>query len=195
MTFAVKAVREYDRGTTKDGRDWVKYLVITQDGEVLGSFSPEWTMFVGAQVTVSIKEAVVNGKRYKSVGRPPASVPQGAIARTTRMSPPPAPSRATQVPLVAGETQEMKGRIARIEAGLEQLLKRVDDVAAAQGDIAESTRTITGLLQRRQPSPPPDGASEEPGPDLEDPDPSELFEPDDEPAEAEPTPAEGLDGD
>jgi hypothetical protein len=73
MTFTVKAVREYDRGTT-NGREWVKFLVITQEGEIIGTFAPEWQMFVGATVTVPIKETMVKGKLYKSVERPPANV-------------------------------------------------------------------------------------------------------------------------
>jgi hypothetical protein len=40
----------------------------------------------------------------------------------------------------------MQGRLVRIEAGLEQLLKRIDAMAAVQGDIAEGTRMI-GVTQ------------------------------------------------
>jgi hypothetical protein len=183
MRFTVKAVREYDRGVT-NGREWVKFLVITQEGEIIGTFFPEWKMFVGPTVTVPIKETMVKDKLYKSVERPPANAQQSAIARTTRMSPPPAaPKSVAQAPLLAGETQEMQASIARIEAGLEQLLKRVDAVAALQGDTAEGVRGITVLLQHRLPVGPEDGADEAEEPDREDPGLLEPPEPDDAPRE------------
>jgi hypothetical protein len=179
-TFTVKAVREYDRGTTKDGREWIKFLVITTTGEIIGTFMPEWEMFIRSTVTVPIKETMVNGKLYKSVEHPPATQP-GAIARTTRMSPPPAaPKPGTQGLLLASEAQTMQMSIARIEAGLEQLLKRVDDLAAVQGDIAEGTRTITTLLRRRHPARDDAGAGGPPDePDLDDPGPPDLPDHDD----------------
>jgi hypothetical protein len=170
----------------------VKFLVITQEGEIIGSFAPEWQMFVGSTVTVPVKTTVLNGKQYKSVERPPTNQQQGAIARTTRMMPPPSasskPSTATQGQLLASETQEMQVRIARIEVGLAQLLKRVDDVAAVQGDTAEGVRAITTLLRRHHHPVRDDTGVGEPSDesdesDLENPGPSELPDPDDEPAE------------
>jgi hypothetical protein len=74
---------------------------------------------------------------------------------------------------LAGETAADSAALARFEAVLEQLVRRIDSMGAVLGDVAEGTRTITALLQRE--TIPQDGPkSEVENPDPEDPGSPEL---------------------
>jgi hypothetical protein len=187
MTFTVADVRKWKDGTTQDGRRWEKYLIRTQNGELIGTFESEWLWLTGMTVTVAVKETVVDGKVYRSVVKPPNPSP-GPAVRQARQAIHAAPrAQDTQTALAVAPAVDAVA-FARLEASVIQLLHRLDAMAALCGDTAEGVRGIAGLLERRLPPRPEDDVDEEGEPDLEDPGPTDPPDPDDEPAE-------GRDGD
>ena len=130
-----------------------------------------------------MRSTELNGKTYLDVvGKPPGSPPKPVPVKAgSRRSP--APSKAagvqTRLPGALGDGQAL----ARLEAALELLIRRIDSMGAVLGDVAEDMRTITTLLQQRLPVPPEDPADEPDESDPEDPGPPEPPEPDLEPPE------------
>jgi hypothetical protein len=123
MTFTIREVRAHSTGET-NGRTWTKYLVFTTDGEILGTFEPDWQLFTHDTVSCEVAEKIVNGKPYLSVGKPPSGSPTSPKSSRAR----PAPLPPTQTYFTARDFEEALGPI---KAGIMQIMERLDTIAAA----------------------------------------------------------------
>jgi hypothetical protein len=145
--FTVRDVRRGKEGVT-DGRAWATYLIFTSEGEMLSSFDSDWLLMVGCEVEVEVLERVYNGKTYRSVRKPPKQVPE-------RTMPIPSPTSAPVPPGGSAQTTLADARdaatLARLDTGVEQLLRKVDGIAAKLGDVAEWMRTLSTHATQRSP--------------------------------------------
>jgi hypothetical protein len=181
ITFTVRDVREARRGVT-DGREWTKYVITTETGAQLGTFDASWLLVIGDTVSTQVREREFNGRAYLDViGKPPGSPPKPTSSKAGPGHHALASNAAgVQTVLAQGPGVDAQA-LVRLEAALEQLTRRVDSMGAVLGDVAEETRTITTLLQRRLPILPEDDVDEPAdAPAPEDPGPPEPPEPDDE---------------
>jgi hypothetical protein len=183
MTFTVKDVKEQNRGTRDDGSEWVKWIVTgTENGQVFGTFKSSWLLAIGDTVQADVRSREFNGRTYWDlVGDAPGTtaktmkrVPAKVGAASGRSA---APSNAAGVQTALAQAPaDVTAGLARLEAALELLIRRIDSMGAVLGDVAEGTRTITALL-RRQWTVPPDGPEVEVD-DPDDKDPGPLEPPD-----------------
>jgi hypothetical protein len=181
-TFTVADVQVLRSGQRENGTTWTKFAVLSDDGEQFETFDSGWRLVVGDAVSVQVREREWNGKTFVDiVSKPPSSSPKPAAATAGPGRPAGSKAQGVQTQLPGGLAEEPA--FLRLEAGLAQLLRRMDAMAAVQGDTAESVRTITTLLQHRPPALSQQGPDEEPEFDPADPRPPEPPEPDDEPVE------------
>jgi hypothetical protein len=182
-TFTVKEVRKGKDGVN-DGRAWSTYLIFTDTGEMFSSFEADWLLMLGQTVTVPVTERVVNGKTYRSVKRPPSRSPGPAVRQARSAIQAAHRAQGAQTALAVEPAADTVAA-ARLEATLEQVLKRVDSMAALAGDTAESVRALTVLLQQRLPISPEEQTDEADVP-VEEPDSADPGPPEPPKEDAEP---------